>query len=365
MKTPSFRIACLGEFTMWGRQFVTALQTAQLMEIQFEPAFQRFLDRSGTNGLEIVMLENSPESRQLITKLRQQIDRRFHIVWLGRNFTKEDLIFAIDNRIYMTIENSRPEDPRTVDGLQRLSLNFGYTHQFEEISLSLRAILLQAEGEIPKPVLGEIKAAVTKLDGLGLNNEFNGYNPDAGMKPDGKVPFPKEQGIGEALTTVHNLERTGVLWVRGNIPGEEGKIEFLQGKIVSALAGETHGIKAIYRMFLWDNPRFLFMRRDAKEAIVSGPINQSLKYLCDEGESLKRRYDKVRREIPPPDLMLELEPTALHVGTILDGAEFSTLASVVEFGKVSQILDYNALPDVTLLEGLIKLRRHKLIRVVA
>ena len=55
----------------------------------------------------------------------------------------------------------------------------------------------------------------------------------------------------------------------------------------------------------------------------------------------------------------------LTVGASLSPDEFSTLASVVEFGHISQVLDYNPLPDVILYESLIQLRRQKMVMVAA
>jgi hypothetical protein len=364
MKVPTFRVLCLGEFTAWGRQFISALHGAHILEATYEPSVQHFIEAGNRPMPQVIVVENVPESRQTIGKIRQ-LGKRAYLIWLGRSFTKEDMAFALDHRVYTTFESIRPDDKRVPEALKRLALSMGHVEQFEEISRSLKSILLQAEGEIPKAVLSEIKSAVGKLEQFGLANEFSGMTVEMLSKNDGKIPLAKEQGLSDALSTVHNLERTGVLWVRGSTSGEEGKVEFLQGKIVSALAGEAHGIKAIFRMFLWDAPRFLFMRRDPREANVDEPVSQSLKYICSEGEEWKSRYEKIRREIPPADLKLELEPGSLHVGTNLDMVEFSTLASVVEFGTVSQILDYNQLPDVCLYEALIQLRRHNLIRVSA
>jgi len=60
-----------------------------------------------------------------------------------------------------------------------------------------------------------------------------------------------------------------------------------------------------------------------------------------------------------------LESSALHIGAQLSPDDFSALASVVEFGTIRHVLDYNELPDVTIFEALIRLRRSSLIRVVA
>jgi len=362
MNVASSKIVSVGEITQWGRQFLGALQTAQLAEVTFEPNFQKFCEAAG-NQFQIVFMEATPESRQQIAKLRQ-LGRRLYLAWFGRNFTKEDVAFALENRVFCIFENYRPDDKRVVDAIKKISTSLENTEQFEQLIRSVKGVLVQAEAEMPRPLLAEIKTAIGKLERFGLQNEFNGVSADLAAGPDTKLPFHRAQDFGDALSTVHNLERTGVLWVRGRLPTEEGKVEFLQGKIVAANSGEVRGVKAIYRMFLWDDPKFLFTRKDPRESTVGDSLNMSMKYLCHEGQDLKKRYEAIRRELPPLDLSLELEPSSLHAGTNLELNEFSTLASVVEFNKVHQVLDYNNLPDVYLYEALIRLRRNKIIRVV-
>src|SRR5206468_806071 len=106
------------------------------------------------------------------------------------------------------------------------------------------------------PLLHEFKTALGKVERAGtMSNEFLSAALDGGHGDKETLPFARSQDIGDALFTVHDLERTGALWIRGNLAGQEGKVEFLQGKLVAATAGGVHGVKAIFRMFLWDEPR--------------------------------------------------------------------------------------------------------------
>ena len=125
---------------------------------------------------------------------------------------------------------------------------------------------------------------------------------------------------------------------------------------MSAHVGEVHGLKAIYRMFLWDEPRFLFNRQDSKDCQVEEQLPHAIKFIIQEGAELRKRYEALRRELPPDELRLQLEPTALHSGTALSPNEFFTLASVVEFEKIAAVVDYNPLCDVAIYESLIHLR---------
>ncbi len=358
---PVSRIMVVGDLTLWGRQFLGGLK-ATGVEISHEPSVQKFAETQPPPQPQVVFLENLPESRANVAKLRL-LTRRLYWFWFGRNFTKDDAVFAMENRAYHLLENLRPDDKRISEIFLKLAANMETDFQFERVARGMKGVLIQGETEVPKAILNEIKTGVSKLERLGLVNEFNGASTETIVASDGKLPFHKSQSLGDALLTIESLERTGVLWIKGSIRGEEGKVEFLQGKVISAKSGDVHALKAIYRMFLWDDLRFLFTRRDASESAMEDHLNVSLAHVCTEGESLKARFEAVRRELPPPDLRLELQPSALHTGTTLDFTEFSTLASIVEFRKVADVLDYNALPDVPLYESLIKLRRQNIIRV--
>jgi hypothetical protein len=364
MRVPVCRILAVGEVSNWGKQFLISLQQENILDVGYEPDVQGFCTSLRSNlEPQILFIESVPESRNWILNLRQN-NRFLYLVWYGRSFSKEDLIFAMENRIYCVLENMRPEDKRVMEWISKLANNRDTFFEFEHIIRSVKSILLQADqNDSEKQFVTEIKTALTKIERAILQNEFHTPPLHSSNAGETKLPIHKTQGVGDAISTVADLERTGVLWIKGSLPFEEGKAEFLQGKIVAANAGEVRGVKALYRMFLWDEPRFLFVRRDPKDCILEEHLNLSLKYICEEGQNLRRRYEMVRKELPPLDLRLEFEPTILHNGTSLPSADFATLASVVEYGKVSNVLDYNPQPDVHIYESLIRLKKNGLIRV--
>jgi len=359
MKSPRCKVHCLGEITPWGKQLLKDLQAANVIEPTFQSP-QEFI--TGT-GPALVLVENTPDSKNSITKMRQS-GRIFYLVWFGRGFSKEDYQFAVEARAYAVLEHARAEDIKVVDVFGKASESLEGTTKFEHLVHSLKSLLVQAEAEdANKALVTEVKTAVTKIESCILRNELLG----SGNLPtgEGATPFHRTQDFSDALQTVRDLERTGALAVKGDLPGCDGKVEFIQGKIVSAQAGDARGLKAIYRMFLWDTPKFQFSRKDPQDCFVEEPITMSLQHLSKEGEDLRQRYERIRREIPPADLKVELEPSALHAGTRLPVVDFSTLASVIEFGKVSQVIDNNPLPDVTLYESLIRLKKGNMLRVKA
>lgn len=363
MNVPVCRVHCVGEVTAWGRQFLGALESIHLIEVSYESVQEFISGLSAPLQPVIIVVENTQEARKSIEKLRAS-GRHFFLVWFGKGFSKEDYVFGLEARAYGILEHARPDDKKVHECFRRAATNLDVVEQYDQLLHSLKALLLQTENdESTKAFMHEVRAAVQKLETCGLYNELHAGKADPRARVDGYTPFHKTQDFGDALTTVGDLERTGTLFVRGQLPGQEGKIDFIQGKVILAQTGDVHGVKAIYRMFLWDEPRFLFSRKDPNDCQVDEPMKESLKHIRHEGERLRRRFEDIRRELPPPDLHLGLEPSSLHTGCRLDAAEFSTLATVVEFGKVSQVIDYNEFPDVVVYECLIRLKKQNIIRV--
>jgi hypothetical protein len=361
MMVPCCRVYSVGEVSAWASQFLGTLRAANVIEVAAEPSVEAFCRPThGDASVPIAFIENCPDSRRWIQAIRDG-GRRCFLVWYGRGFTKEDLHFAIEQKVYRIFENARAEDKAVEAEIRKIAAAADLQHQTEQILQSIKSTLLQDGAK--SPVIEEIKAAVSKIERGVMSNEFQAKVDPHGLTAESKIPFYKEQDFGDALSTVHDLERTGVLSVRGSLPGQEGHVEFLQGKLVGAVTGQVRGLKAIYRMFLWDQPKFVFSKVSPDDLDVEEHLNYSMKFIRAEGEALKARFTQIRRELPPGELKLELEPNALHGGVKLNPDDFSTLSSVVEFGDVARVLDYNPLPDVSVLESLIRLKRNQMIRV--
>ncbi|MBI4405233.1 MAG: DUF4388 domain-containing protein [Deltaproteobacteria bacterium] len=361
MRIPWCRAIQIGKLSAWGEQFLTSLQENSILDVSHLAGLEELPAPDTSTVPQLLVIENFPESRQWILKLRQG-NHPFYILWFGRNFSKEDIIFALTYRVYCTLENPKSDDKNVHMWIKKASQTIENSKQFSHLISTLRTLFKQIEGELALSYQTELKTAISKIEHYGMHDELAGISSDQ-RGPRENIAFNRSETFAEMLNSMHDLERTGVLWVKGDGKTEEGRVEFLQGRIVLAAAGETHGLKALFRIFLWDNPRFLFTHRGPDECLVTDHLNIVLKYLCLEGEELKRHYDKCRAHIPPSDLVLELEPSALHIGTRLATNDFLTLASVVEYGKVSDILDYNPLPDALIYKSLISLRQANLIRL--
>lgn len=357
------RTIVLGEVTQWGRHYISMLQTAQAFEFVFENSTDKFLESTQVGHPQIILIENLPGCRAILTRLRES-NRRLFLIWLGRSFSKDDLSFALRHRIYAVFEDPKSDDGEVQRGLKGVVRNVDAAVQSEQILRSLKAALLQHESDTDKPFLTEIKTAIAKLERTAMQNEFASAFAGEVNRVEVSVPFHESQAFSDALMTVHDLERTGLLRVRGGAQ-QEGTVEFLQGKLISVTTGCVIGIKALYRMFLWDEMRFVFTRRDVKSESFQADLNGELQEICHEGDRLKTRFQKIRKEIPPATLVLAMEPKWMQISTTMDPNQFSTLGSVIEFGQVGLVLDYNALPDVDIVENLISLKRARAIKIVS
>lgn len=361
MMVPCCRVISVGEVSNWASQFLSTLKASNLVEVGAEPSVDNFIRTPNSgNQIPIAFVENTPDSRRWIHSIRES-NRRCFLIWYGRGFTKEDLHFALEHRVYKVFENARAEDKALETEIRKLAAAADRQRETEQILQSIKSTLLQEQSK--SPLVDEIKAAVSKLERGVTGNEFQAKPDFVSQTAETKIPFYKEQDFGDALATVHDLERTGLLAVRGPLPGQEGRVEFLQGKIVGAVTGQVRGLKAIYRMFLWDAPKFVFNKVNPDDLEVEEHLNLSMKFIRSEGHAFRVRFNQIRRELPPGELKLELEPNALHGGVKLPPDDFETLSSVVEFGNVGRVLDYNPLPDVAIYESLIRLKRNQMIRV--
>lgn len=363
MKSPLCRIVSVGEASNWARQFLKGLQNESLAEVSFESNTQKYCELNST-AVAIVFVENAPDMKREITKIRNS-SRPSLLVWFGKAFTKEDLQFAMENRIFLTLENPRHDDKKILEPLKKIARAAETMQQSYHYLTAIKTLCIEGEmyGDA-KALFDDVKESTEKLERcVQISNEFlRDTRPKAGNDNE-RVTFNPNGELRDALYTINELERTGSLQIKGTFEGEVGRVEFLHGRLVSASTGSVRGLKALYRMFLWDEPRYSFERLDAGALWLEGELNVNLKHLSREGEDFRQKYNRIRKELPPKEIQIELEPSALHPQLELTREEFSTLSSVVEFGEVGKVVDFNPLPDVTIYEAMIALRKAKVIRV--
>ncbi len=363
------RVVLLGETSPNGRQWLQQMQNDRILEIhEATDEASIFEDYERVKEVPVILIENSPTSRAQILSVRQAGSPSF-IVWFGGSFSKEDFEFAMEHRVYAVLEKPGSGDNRAEEIFSRLARKVAKASGFNNLVGTLNELLVQGETEeSANPIFGELRSATRKLEEIQSQNEFNFSHSQADSqvrKIQFEAPLPgnSKEEVGSAIEAMEDLERTGTLWVKGKKAGEEGHIEFIQGKIVSAETGEIQGLKAIFRMFLWNNPNCLFSRESASEVPISeylGPI--PVDYIA-QGRRYKVDFDAFNAEVPPGGIHLEMNIQGDLSNLELDRTQFNVLASVVEFGRVSEIVDYNTLPDCEIYQALIALRKSDVIRV--
>lgn len=355
----SGRFTFIGAASAWMAQFLGALAKAGPFEIQNETSVESLLAKSKSRA-EVVVLEQSSEVKPIVSALRAS-GRKFVIVLVGQTLTKEETLFSIEHRIHSVLEKPDPFSPHTLGTFKKAIEQSENAAHSEALLFSLKSSLLSLSGESAEQSAEEIRKGLLKVEKTLTTNEFLGNSTSSAGET--KLPFYKSQSFADALLTIEDLGRTGTLEVKSG--ALVGKVEFLQGRPTSATAGEARAMKALFRMFLWESPEFTFHHQEAAAIRVRDAFDFSTSQMCREGETLCARFEKIRAQIPPLSVRLQLDPASLTTETKLAKDEFSTLASVVELGKVAEVIDYNPLHDVVLYECLIGLRRNGVIRVTA
>jgi hypothetical protein len=339
--------------------FLAAVAKAGPFDIQWEPSVESLLAKTKSR-VDVVVLEHSSDFKSIVSALRSS-GRKFVIVLVAQALTKEEALFAIEQRIHSLLEKPDPLSPHTLEQFRKAIEQSENAAHSEALFFSLKSALLGLSGDTVGESAEEIRKGLSKVEKTLQINEFLGGS--IGSAGETKLPFYKSQSFADALLTIEDLGRTGTLQIKSG--PLLGKVEFLQGRPTSATAGEARAVKALFRIFLWESPEFTFRHQEAAAIRVRDAFEFSTSQMCREGETLCARFETIRSQIPPLSVRLQLDPEALNTQTKLDKDEFSTLASVVELSKVAEVIDYNPLHDVILYECLIGLRRSGVIRVTA
>jgi hypothetical protein len=56
MRVASCRVTALGEFTPWGKQFLSQIQNAQMIDVTFSPSFTAFIEATVAPQVQIVVM---------------------------------------------------------------------------------------------------------------------------------------------------------------------------------------------------------------------------------------------------------------------------------------------------------------------
>lgn len=363
MKIPILNVFALGKFTPWANNILKSLEKQEVIKIDPDiRTVDSFCELANLNGKpSVVVIEQPATSRKEIEKICH-LGRSVYLLGLAKNFTSDDLLYAIKSRIYFVFDSTQTDEMKLIEACKNLSNQVDSEHQFQQILRAMKSILLQTEAEIPDiPMVKELRTAISKMEHLEAQNEFNHMNLK-GTEQHSDLIFHRAQTLSETLALVSEVGRTGTLWVKSKSKEKEGTIDFIQGRILGASVSGCDGVKAIYRMFIWGDPTFLFYRKDPREMSTIKPVGVDVAHIIRVGELLTQRFDKIKSKLPPSSLKLRVSSDSISDNFALSQNEFSTLSSVVEHETVENIVDFNPLSDVEIYESLITLRKNKIIQ---
>jgi len=364
MEAPLCEAFAVGDFSPWARQLFNEWQSEGLLSLSFEPNLSKFCHQAnGSSETRIVLVENSPKSQVSVAQLRAS-NQSLLILWIGQTFQKEDLAWALEQRVYGILENPSFLSKHCQQLFSKVQLAQENTNRLNLLLQSLKGLILQTDtSSYDQHFISELKTGIKKVEHLSQQNEL--LHPDHSHSENpSPLPLAKSQTLGDVFLIMTDLERTGTLWIKGDQAGQDGKVEFIQGKIAFAETGTVKHLKAIYRMFCWKNPRFLFHRVEAlefKNPTIAIPLND----LIREGQAQASRFEKIKKEIPPSSLKLDFVPQSITASTALTSQDFHALVQLIELKYVSDVLEYSAHWDIELYESLINLRKSGYIRVAA
>jgi len=366
MLVGSCELVALGDWSPWARQLLNHWQQEEFISLSFENQISAFCNPTTAFSTlpQVVILENDRQSKLNISALKSS-SREVLILWLGQSFTKEDLCFALENQIYACLENPSGNDGQTLKIFSRAAEACALRKQGFHVIGSLKKLVMEEETRSSSSSFTtELKNGLSRIQKTIVHNEFF-HSLNSSVPEGASLPLAQGQGIGDTLLTLFEFQRTGTLWVRGALPHQEGKIDFLQGKITQAEAGAVTQLKAIYRMFLWNNCRFLFSRKNPEDCPSEKMISLEMEVLVREGEDQRKRFKEIEKLVPPPQLKVDLIPTVLETSARLNPNEFYALTQAVEYHVVSELIDYTDRWDIDLYEGLINLKKSGFLKVVA
>jgi DNA-binding response OmpR family regulator len=133
---------------------------------------------------------------------------------------------------------------------------------------------------------------------------------------------------------------------------EDGRIEFVQGRIVDAQCGSALGTKALYRMLGWADANFRVIARDGDPPETT--IAAATSSLLMEGVVSLDEWARWSELLPGPDLRIELASDARTrlAGITLRPAEFDLLARAKSGVTVAAALEESPYPDAEIAEAI-------------
>jgi len=219
------------------------------------------------------------------------------------------------------------------------------------------AVLL-AKGE-KKPNSSEAKSLIKKAELL--SRVFNPQSIEEG-KIKGTL---KDMPYYDAIRTFASLYDEGMLEIASH--ESSATVIIKNSSVVSAFVTPgIRGLKAFLRMAGWEEGSFTFKNKISGDYVIEHDLAYiELPRLCVIAKKVQQWYQKFRNNIPPHQLILNINDKIPNIDINLTTLELDILMTIVEHKNVKDVLNYNSNLDVDIFDGLINLRKKGAIQLGA
>ncbi|NCN28627.1 DUF4388 domain-containing protein [bacterium] len=192
--------------------------------------------------------------------------------------------------------------------------------------------------------------------------ELLGILHQAGLRSDdGVKSIEAELNSVDALLKEFMLSAmSGELRIAG--PTRKASIFLEGGRIQQVLCGSVYGLKALLRIFSWQDFRWTFNLHSQVELNLPS-MDLSYLELKNLFSQWSGRWKRVGDLMPSNNVRLKVRADSFLTRKTWSKQEYIVVASVCEFENISEILNNCPLWDVEILETLVGLRQEKLLSV--
>jgi CheY-like chemotaxis protein len=150
--------------------------------------------------------------------------------------------------------------------------------------------------------------------------------------------FQMNQKSGSVRIAQEGMPASATISIRGG--------QVVDAMIPLADGTAVVGEKALYRMLVWKEGRFEFIPGEVRE---QARISKPPRMLLMEGMRQKDEWDKLRRDLPGPEIRLQLKVPKDKIPAIQHPLTREVVEAVIAYRKIGEIVDHCPFPDYQVL----------------